>query len=302
MSEPTTVIGLGEVLWDLLPTGRVLGGAPANFAYMATVLGNRGVVATRVGADDLGREALHLMQEFGLDTTCVQKDETHATGTATVSLDGAGQPKFTIKQFVAWDYLEWTPAWEELSSHADVICFGSLAQRSPTSATTIQRFLKKIPKTALCVCDINLRQSFYTRELVRQSLELAHIVKLNEQELLEVSFLLGLGIGTEEILAKRLLREFGLRVVCVTRGHRGSLLVAEDKLVEHRGVPVKVADAVGAGDAFAACLAHHYVRGLSLEEISDLANRFAAWVATQTGATPAISPEQLRNIFSDARR
>jgi fructokinase len=300
MNEPRTVIGLGEVLWDLLPTGKVLGGAPANFAYMATVLGDRGVVATRIGNDDLGREALCLMQGSGLDTSCVQQDETHPTGIATVSIDGAGQPNFTIKQFVAWDYLEWTPAWKELACRADVICFGSLAQRSPNAAATIEQVLKMVPEKALRIFDVNLRQSFYNRDLVRKSCQLAHIVKLNEQELLQVSFLLELGIGTEETLAKRLLHEFGLRVVCVTRGHRGSLLVSQDKAIEHRGVRVKVADAVGAGDAFTACLAHHYVRGRSLEEISELANPFAAWVATQRGATPAISPDQLRNILSGA--
>jgi len=297
MTKPRLMIGLGEVLWDILPSGKVLGGAPANFAYMASVLGDEGIIASRVGNDELGREARAVMQQMGLGTSYLQQDDQHETGTATVSIDAAGQPNFTIKEAVAWDFLEWTAEWEELSSRADVICFGSLAQRSPRSTFAIESFLRKAPAKALRVCDVNLRQSFYSRELLRKSFQHAHIVKLNEQELLQASLLLKLGIGTQETLAKRLLNEFGLLLVCVTRGSRGSVLLSEAQIVEHGGFRVKVADAIGAGDAFTACLAHYYLRGRQLEELSELANRFASWVATQRGATPAINGEQLRDIF-----
>ena len=298
MKKPALMVGLGEVLWDLLPSGRVLGGAPANFAYMASVLGDEGIVASRIGNDDLGREAFQAMQDLGLNTSYVQTDDLHPTGSAAVSIDPGGQPNFTIKNGVAWDFLRWTREWDELSGRADVVCFGSLAQRSPTSAVTIESFLRNTREGALRVCDVNLRQSFYNREVLRKSIQYAHVLKLNEQELPQVSSLLNLGIGTEETLAKRLLKESALRLVCITRGARGSLIVSEEKTVEHKGFRVKVADAVGAGDAFTACLAHHYVRGLPLEEISESANRFASWVATQTGATPAISAEQLHSILS----
>lgn len=298
MIKPALMIGLGEVLWDILPSGKVLGGAPANFAYMANVLGDEGIVASRVGNDDLGREAYSVMQERGLNTTYVQHDNLHETGTAKVSIDAAGQPSFTIKESVSWDFLQWTESWEELSARADVVCFGSLAQRCSNSAATIDCFLRNTPEKTLRICDVNLRQSFYNREVLRESFRRAHVVKLNDQELLQVSFVLKLGIGTDETLARRLLREYDLRVVCITRGSRGSLLVSKDQTVEHRGYRVKVADAVGAGDAFTACLAGHYIRGHSLEEISDSANRFASWVATQTGATPRIGPDQLQNILS----
>lgn len=294
------MIGLGEVLWDLLPSGKVLGGAPANFAYMASVLGDRGIVASRVGEDDLGREACRVMQELGLSTAYLQHDDRHATGTATVSIDAAGQPNFTIKNSVAWDFLEWSPQWEQLAATADVVCFGSLAQRSEMSGTTIEQFLKKTPKNALRICDVNLRESFYSQGLLRRSFQYADIVKLNDQELLQVSYLFKLGVGRHEILAQRLLHLCDLRLVSITRGARGSLLVTEGEAVEHKGFRVAVTDAVGAGDAFTACLAHHYLRGHSLQEISESANRFASWVATQRGATPPISTEKLQSILTDA--
>ena len=298
MTSPALMIGLGEVLWDLLPSGKVLGGAPANFAYMTNLLGDQGVVASRVGDDDLGREACRVMQELGLGTAYVQCDRQHPTGMAGVFIDSAGQPTFTIKESVSWDFLEWTESWEQLSARADVVCFGSLAQRSPTSSGTIERFLQNTPKKALRIFDVNLRQSFYSTEVLRRSLQYTDIVKLNDQELLRVTSLLGFDTGDEETLARRLLGEFNLRLVCVTRGAHGSLLVSEDGIVEHKGLSVQIADAVGAGDAFAACLAHHYVRGKSLEEISESANRFASWVATQVGATPTIHRSRLQSILS----
>ena len=298
MTKPALMIGLGEVLWDILPSGKLLGGAPANFAYMTSVLGDEGIVASRVGNDELGRDACRAMQRLGLNTSYLQQDNEHETGTATVSIDSAGQPNFTITESVAWDFLEWTERWEELSSRADVICFGSLAQRSPKSAHAIESFLRNTPKTALRICDVNLRQSFYTKDVLRKSFQQAHIIKLNDQELLRVSSLLDLGGATEEAFAKRLLNEFGLLLVCVTRGARGSVLISEAQTIEHGGFLVKIADAIGAGDAFTACLAHYYVREHSLEDLSELANRFASWVATQRGATPAISPGQLQDIFN----
>lgn len=300
MAEKSLMIGVGEVLWDLLPSGKVLGGAPANFAYMTNVLGDQGVVASRVGNDDLGREACSAMRGLGVNTSYVQQDDQHETGTASVSIDPAGQPNFTIKESVSWDFLQWTAAWEELSARADAVCFGTLAQRSPNSAATIENFLRNATKKALRICDVNLRQSFYNREVLRRSFQHADIVKLNEQELLEVSFLLRLDVGSEQTLATRLLAEYGLRLVCVTRGARGSLLVSPNQTVEHKGFRVKVADAVGAGDAFTACLAHYYIAGRSLTEISESANRFASWVATQTGATPPIFADQLPNILNGA--
>ena len=237
------------------------------------------------------------MRNLSLSTEYVQLDEQHETGSAIVSIDTAGQPNFTITESVAWDFLEWSAGWEDLATRADVVCFGSLAQRSRTSRTTIECFLRTASKNALRICDVNLRQSFYSCDVLRQSFQHADIVKLNDEELPVVSSLLDLGSGSDDVLSKRLLEQCELRLVCITRGARGSLLVSKEGMIEHCGFRVKVADAVGAGDAFTACLANHYVRGHALEEISQSANCFASWVATQTGATPAITSSELQKIF-----
>jgi fructokinase len=297
MPGSAVMVGLGELLWDVLPSGTLLGGAPANFAYMATSLGDSGIVASRVGEDSLGERACHTMAEMGLNTLYLQTDAVHETGTASVVIDSAGQPTFSIREAVAWDFLEWTEQWAELSRQVDVVCYGTLAQRSPTSAGTIDRFLRNMRSGALRVCDVNLRQSFYNAELLHGSLGRAHIVKLNSDELCEVSFLLGLGAGDEALLAKKLMSLFNLRIVCITRGANGSLLMSEDETIEHRGFRVKVSDAVGSGDAFTACLAHCYLRGKSLKQISESANRIASWVASQVGATPVIPRGTLEEIF-----
>ena len=298
--KPAVMIGLGEVLWDLLPTGKVLGGAPTNFAYMTAVLGDQGIVASRVGNDDLGRKAHQVMQELGLSTSYVQFDDEHETGAAMVTIDPGGQPTFTIKESVAWDFLQWTPAWEELSARADVVCFGTLAQRSPASAATIECFLRSTPAKTLRICDANLRQRFYNAATLRRSFQHADIVKVNDRELLEISSLLKMDVGNEERMARELLNQFDLVMVCITRGEQGSLLISRDKTVDHKGFSVKVADAVGAGDAFTACLAHYYLKGKPLEEISASANRFASWVASQVGATPLFHGTQLQEILGEA--
>ena len=300
MKESPLMVGLGEVLWDVFPSGKVLGGAPTNFAYMASVFGNRGIVASRLGNDDLGRDAYRVMNSEGVDTYYVQYDDQHDTGIAGVVLDSEGQPNFTIKEQVAWDFLQWTPAWEELSARVDVVCYGSLAQRSEASAVTIEHFLRNTPSEALRICDANLREPFYSVDTLRRSLHFADILKLNEQELFKVASLLGIGDGGEVELAKRLFRAFDLELICITKGSRGSLLVSEHEVVEHKGISVDVADAVGAGDAFTACVAHFYIQGRPLDEISEAANRFAAWVATQVGATPRVSGERLGQIMGAA--
>jgi fructokinase len=299
MSVRPVMVGLGELLWDLLPSKNILGGAPANFAYMANVLGNVGIVASRVGNDELGWKACHVVEERGMESSYLQHDKLHETGTARVLLEPGGQPKFTIRESVAWDFLEWTPAWQELSARADVVCFGPLAQRSPTSAETIERFLLNTPAKTLRICDANLRKPFYAADMLRKSFQFADVLKLNDEELLRVSSLLGIGDeGEEEELAATLLREFDLELICVTKGARGSLLVSKTRAVRHTGLSVEVADAIGAGDAFTACVAHYYVQSRPLEQISESANRFAAWVTTQVWAAPFISPDQLEEILN----
>lgn len=282
-----TTVGLGELLWDLLPNSRQLGGAPANFAYMTSLLGDDGIVASRVGADNLGDEALRRLESLGVNTSFIQRDATYRTGIANVSVDAKGQPSFQIAQPVAWDYFEWTPAWQSLAQKADAVCFGSLAQRSPQSRAATRSFLQAIRPSAARVFDVNLRQSFYSREILVDSAKSANIIKLNHEELPAVARLLGFPFQDEASAAQWLLSTFRLRLVCVTLGAAGSLLVAERAMHEHPGFPVQVADTVGAGDAFTAALVYHFLRGHALSAINEAANRMGSWVASQTGATPA---------------
>ena len=302
MKTRALVVGLGEVLWDLFPSGKVLGGAPANFAYMAHLLGDRGVVASRVGVDALGQEACAVMASLGVSTQYLQKDCEHETGFAEVAIDEAGQPIFKIKEFVSWDFLEWTPAWEDLARKVDVVCFGSLAQRSATSAATVDRFLQASRPEALRIFDVNLRQKYHSNEILERSLRYADILKLTDHELVRLTSLLGFKARGEIERARQLLEECNLKLVCVTRGSRGSVLVSHEETVEHRGIAVTVVDAVGAGDAFTACLAHHLVRGRSLQEISEFANRLASWVATQRGATPFVDRLEVQHIIAGTAR
>jgi fructokinase len=292
MAKTSTIVGLGELLWDFLPTARQLGGAPANFAYMSHLLGNDAIVASRIGQDDLGREAADRLKSLGLDVSHLQKDASHPTGTVAVQVRPGGQPRFTIHEHVAWDVLEWSPKWEKLAATADAVCFGTLAQRSRTSRDTIMEFLKRTK--AVRIFDVNLRQHFYSAAIVRASIAMATIVKMNACELPIILKLLGLPRSKNG--AKRLL-EFGPKLVCVTRGSRGSVLLAGRQILEHPGFQIRVADTVGSGDAFTAGLVHEYLRGSSLERMSDTANRLGSWVATQSGGTPATTMNDLRRAL-----
>ena len=287
MNRTAVAVGLGEVLWDLLPTAKQLGGAPANFAYMMALLGHRGIVASRAGNDAPGTELRERLGALGLDASRVQTDSSHPTGTVKVHLDPDGQPQYEITEGVAWDFLEWMPQWQRLAAEADAVCFGSLAQRSAQSGTAIREFVGATRPGALRIFDVNLRQRFYSAPVLWESLRLANVAKLNEHELPVLMRELGLKYDDERGAAATLRREFDLKLVCATRGDKGSLLVTEDAIDEHPGFRVRVADLVGAGDAFTAALAHHMLAGSSLRVMNEAANRLGAWVASQSGATPA---------------
>jgi fructokinase len=293
-----TIIGLGELVWDLLPGGPQLGGAPANFAYYANLLGNHGIIASRVGTDALGPHTLRHLEQLGLTTGYIQIDEVHPTGTVLVQVDESGQPDFTITEDVAWDFMQWTSQWQELAFKADAICFGSMAQRSDISRETIRSFLRATRKDALRVFDMNLRQPFYAKEIIDESLRLSKVVKLNHQESLEVTEMFGLGGSNDEERARGLLQAYNVELVCLTRGAEGSLIVTDAEVIEHPGVQITIADAVGAGDAFTATLTHHYLRGAPLSRISQAANHLGAWIASQVGATPVIEQSVLKRITS----
>ena len=291
METLRTVIGLGEILWDVLPSGRQLGGAPANFAYCSHLLGSRAVVASRVGADEWGKEARNALLRSGITDRFLQTDLEHSTGTVHVQLDATGQPRFEIADEAAWDFLSWTDLWQALAESTDAVCFGSLAQRSEASRCVIVNFLEATRPEALRVFDVNLRQSFYSAEIVKQSVKRANVVKLNHEELPRVRELLAIDSSEDLGFCREMQQKFELQLVCVTRGADGSLLCDRDSADEHPGFRVQVKDTVGAGDAFTAGLVHALLRGAPLAQMNDLANRVGAWVAASSGAMPR-APEQ----------
>jgi fructokinase len=300
------VVGLGEVLWDLLPERTCLGGAPANFAYITMLMGDEGMVASRIGEDSRGLEALRRMQELGLNIDHVQTDRQHPTGTVRVELDGKGVPRFEIAHDVAWDFLEWNPDWQHLAEAADAVCFGSLAQRSEASRATILNFLRSTSPGTVKVFDVNLRQSYYSHEVLSESMRQADIVKLNDEELPTIMSLGKLPHQDELSSARRLISTYDLKLVCITRGGRGSLLVCNQSArgadsSAHPGFHVRVADTVGSGDAFTAGLVHEYLHGASLDRMNEAANRVGAWVASEVGAMPTPKRGALEHSLAEIR-
>jgi fructokinase len=299
VSSLRTIVGLGELLWDLLPSGRQLGGAPANFAYCSHLLGNRSVVASRIGSDELGREARQRLLSLGLSDQFLQVDSEHPTSTVNVQLKVDGQPRFEIIDGVAWDFLERTPTWEALARSADAVCFGSLAQRHETARATIQTFLDAMRSDALRIFDVNLRQTFYSREVIAESLQRADLVKLNHEEMPVLADLFDINAADGRTFCNDLIEKYDLQLVCITRGSEGSLLSSRTEGHEHPGFKIQVADVVGAGDAFTAALVHEYLMGSSLEEINDSANRMGAWVASQHGAMPPLPEGGLAKALAE---
>ena len=302
MREPHLILGIGELLWDVLPEGKRLGGAPANFSVMAGRLGNHAAILSRVGRDDLGREAVHQLDPLPSDTSFLQIDPVHETGRVTVSFNG-GQPEYNIHHPVAWDFMELSDEWVRLAERADVICFGSLAQRSVESRQTIQTIAAQASSRCVRIFDANLRPPFYSGEVIQESLELATVLKMNDAEVPQVLALLGMpgdeDAGGESLRrgAARLLMEFPtLQLVAITCGGHGSLLITRDEWNQHPGFRVKVADTIGAGDAFTAAMAHYLLRGAELPVLNDAGNRWGSWVASQSGAMPPLAEAKREEI------
>jgi len=294
LKQPHLILGIGELLWDILPEGEQLGGAPANFAVMAGRLGNHAAILSRIGRDELGRKATELLDPLPVDASFLEVDPENETGRVTVSFQ-SGQPSYTIHQPAAWDSLELTDRWAQLAERADAVCFGSLAQRSRESRQTIQSLVAMTSASCVRVFDVNLRAPFYSGAVIRESLRLATVVKMNDAEAAQVMGLLGLpAVNDPAAGALRLLKEFPtLQMVAVTRGARGSLLVTRDEIDSHPGIPIKAADTIGAGDAFTAAMTHYLLRGASLATLNEAGNRWGAWMASQTGAMPPL-PEARR--------
>lgn len=291
------VIGIGEVLWDLLPSGPQLGGAPANFAYHARSLGANAHVITRVGKDRLGREILRRFEEMKIADGLVQIDEIKPTGSVTVSLQEAGVPQFTILEDVAWDRIIPTEEATKAAREAHAVCFGSLAQRNLVSRRAIQQLVSSTSAEALRIFDINLRQEFYSRETIERSIYLANVLKLNESELDILAGMFELGTTTQQRI-EQLAQNFGLRLVALTRGPHGSLLYENGRWSEQLPPPMEVVDTVGAGDAFIAGLTVGLLNKMDLDEVHAAATDVARHVCTQAGATPDL-PQPIQNKFQN---
>jgi len=258
------IVGIGEVLWDMLPSGKQLGGAPANFAYHANALGAEGIVVSHIGRDDLGKEIVRRLNALGLETPYVATDPQHPTGRVDVRLDSGGVPDYVIHAPAAWDFITADPELLDIAYQSAAVCYGTLAQRSPVSRDTIRTFLGRTRPGCLRVFDINLRQAYYTGALIRELLAVSTVLKLNDAELPVVAKILELE-GDELSVARRLMADYPLRVVALTRGPNGSILFTPTETSDHPGVRVRVVDTVGAGDAFTAALVMGLLDGHDLE-------------------------------------
>lgn len=295
-----TILGIGELLWDVLPEGLQLGGAPANYTVMAGRLGNQASLVSRIGADSMSERALEVLSPLPVDCSLLQTDPERPTGWVTVELR-EGQPSYTIHEPVAWDFMEVTDAWLAAATAADAVCFGSLGQRNPVSRATIQTLVRGTRADCHRIFDVNLRAPFYSSELIRNSLQLATVMKMNDAEVPLVAELLGLPAqaslrgGAEVLLA-----EFpNLRLVAITCGGSGSLLVSPSEFDSHPGIPTIVADTIGAGDAFTAALTHYLLRGAPLRVLNEAGNRWGSFIASRNGAMPEIPEETIARISKE---
>ena len=282
------IVGIGEVLWDMLPTGKQLGGAPANFAYHVNQLGLPAKVVSALGRDILGEEIRTILKDKEIPSQIVTVD--YPTGTVEVTLDEAGIPSYEIKTKVAWDNIPYTDEMGKLAGQTQVVCFGSLAQRSDLSRSTIYRFIDAMPKSSdvLIVFDINLRQQFYSLEIIHESLCKCNVLKINNEELEEVSRLFNISADTMEEKCSQLIEMYDLKLVILTCGEQGSYVITNQTTSFIATPKVEVVDTVGAGDAFTAAFIAGLLKGKTIQEAHKLAVEVSAYVCTQAGAMPEL--------------
>lgn len=295
MNARPVIVGIGEVLWDVYPDAAHFGGAPANFACHAASLGAEAWMVSAVGTDEFGDQALDSLRQRGVECGCVSRDRMHATGRVMVTLDAASQASYEIAADTAWDHLPWSDELASLAGRCDVVCFGTLGQRSPTSRDTIRRFVETTPRAALRVFDVNLRQRFYDSATIEASLEIASALKLNGEELPLVAELCGIGARARLEMLRELVGRYELRLAALTCGSEGALLLAGGEESKCPAVPAAVVDTVGAGDAFTAALVFDFLRGLPLPEINRHANAVASFICSQPGATAPL-PDTLLQL------
>lgn len=296
MNSPL-VVGIGELLWDIFPDGKKMGGAPANVIYHAIQTGCTGYVISSVGNDDSGKSLLAELEKRNISNQYIDISEDYPTGTVTVNLDDKGIPTYTIHEDVAWDYIHLNDKNTELVKKADAICFGSLAQRNSVSSHTIISLLEKSSENSLKVFDLNLRQNYYSYSVIYQSLKLCNVLKLNEGEMEEMTDLFGLK-GTELDKLRHLTERFNLDLIALTKGADSSILFTLGKQSELSSPVINVADTVGAGDCFTASIISGMLKRMPLESIHKMAVDLSAWVCTNNGATPEYTlPKEWYRLF-----
>ena len=300
---PGPIVGIGELLWDLLPSGPRAGGAPFNFAFHCQQLGHPAVIVSRVGDDDLGRDLRDEVRRLGLSDEFIQIDPKHPTGTVQIRVDASGQPSYAIADNVAWDFLEWREELYPLIRSARTVCFGTLAQRTHATRQTLHRFVASSRSNRSTICDLNLRPPFADEETIKKSIRLADLLKLNEDELDVVVGLYDNVRRMDELYRQDPVRRrqsilCGLNValMCITRGDRGCLAWTDDGEIDVPGIPIPVADTVGAGDAFTAGLLTQMFEGKPLAQAVRFANALAALAASRAGGTPKIDRAEVEAL------
>lgn len=289
-SQQNYIVGIGEALWDMLPEGRKIGGAPANFTYHVSQFGLDAVAVSAVGDDELGAEIRQTFEEKDLQTQLATVP--YPTGTVAVTLDAKGIPQYEICEGVAWDNIPFSPELEALARNTIAVCYGTLAQRNSVSRKTIESFIAAMPADGIKICDINLRGTFYNKEVLESSMRACDILKINDEEIDEVSRLLGAEFPTQRMAALNLMSRYEVDILILTCGTNGSYIYSMDGTESFLPTPkVKVADTVGAGDSFTGAFIAALLCGKDIKKAHALAVEVSAYVCTQNGAMPELPDE-----------
>lgn len=289
-SQQNYIVGIGEALWDMLPEGRKIGGAPANFTYHVSQFGLDAVAVSAVGDDELGAEIRHTFEEKDLQTQLATVP--YPTGTVAVTLDAKGIPQYEICEGVAWDNIPFSPELEALARNTIAVCYGTLAQRNSVSRKTIESFIAAMPADGIKICDINLRGTFYNKEILESSMRACDILKINDEEIDEVSRLLGAEFPTQRMAALNLMSRYEVDILILTCGTNGSYIYSMDGTESFLPTPkVQVADTVGAGDSFTGAFIAALLCGKDIKKAHALAVEVSAYVCTQNGAMPELPDE-----------
>ncbi len=293
---PAIIVSLGEILWDLLPDGKQLGGAPANFAYQIKNLGLDHVepyIISSIGDDPLGQEIQTQLDKQQINKNFLHISHTHATGIVSITLDNQGIPCYTIEQDAAWDFIP--EIRYNIQREIAIVYFGTLAQRSSQSRNSIHTFLSKLPSQTIKIFDINLRPPYFNLNIIEISLNYASVLKINDDELSQLAKLLKIS-GNEEKLVSTICQRYNIKLCILTKGKSGSFLYSDEHRSFHPGFIVHCVDSIGAGDAFSAAIALGILKGFDLDTMNSFANQIASFVCTKPGACPEL-PDELISLF-----